>query len=285
MTRLRVAVLMLALVILLESPGWAHGIVGNRFFPATLAIDELALPSVTHIKGPEGKETEIAVELAKTITRDLGISVSGTYRFVDPADPDEKSTSGFDNPSIGLKYTLLRNAPHEAALSLAFEWNIGGVGKESAGAASFHTISPSLLFGKGFGDLPDSVELLRPIAITGVLSAELPLTSQESNALVYGVTLQYSLPYLQTNVRDVGLPRFLSRLIPIVELLFSTPIDGGKTTGTVNPGVIWAGKYFEVGLEAIIPLNSETGKNVGVRALVHVFLDDLYPTVFRPIFQ
>jgi hypothetical protein len=35
--------------------------------------------------------------------------------------------------------------------------------------------------------------------------------------------------------------------------LFSTPIDGAekwKTTGTVNPGLIWTGKFIEIGVEA-----------------------------------
>jgi len=53
----------------------------------------------------------------------------------------------------------------------------------------------------------------------------------------------------------------------------------------VNPGLIWAGKYVEVGEGAIIPVNTRTGSDVGVRALVHFFLDDLWPTVFRPIFK
>jgi hypothetical protein len=73
----------------------------------------------------------------------------------------------------------------------------------------------------------------------------------------------------------------------MVELLFNTPVDGEekwKTTGTVNPGLIRAGKFVEVGVEAIIPINNRTGKNVGVQALLHFFLDDLYPAVFRPLF-
>ena len=77
-------------------------------------------------------------------------------------------------------------------------------------------------------------------------------------------------------------------MIPLVELTFETPLEGqakGKTTGTVNPGVIWAGKLFEVGVEAIIPINSWTGRNVGIRALLHFFLDDLYPAAFRPLFR
>ena len=38
-------------------------------------------------------------------------------------------------------------------------------------------------------------------------------------------------------------------------------------------------------MEAIIPVNNRTGSNVGVRALVYFFLDDLWPAVFRPIFK
>ncbi len=288
----RVAVVSLALLLALDvGPTWAHGVVGKRFFPATLAIedplvaDELALPSVLHIKGPEGKETEIGAEFQKRLTPNLGFTISGEYRILDPSDPEERSESGFGNPEVGVKYTVLRNEPHEAAASLAFEWEIGGVGKKAVGAEPSSTIAPSLLFGKGFGDLPDDLAFLKPVALTGVFGAEIPLTRRESDALVYGVALQYSLPYLQSFVRDVGIPAPFNRLIPVVELLFSTPLDEGKTTGTVNPGLIWAGKFFEVGVEAVIPVNSETGKNVGIRALLHVFLDDLYPAVFRPLVQ
>ncbi len=270
-------------------PAWGHGVVGKRFFPATLAIedplvaDELALPSVSHIKGPEGKETEIGVELQKRITPDLGLTVGGEYRVRDPSDPDTDAHSGFGNPELGLKYTLLRDAPRELALSLALDWEVGGVGSRRVEAESFSTLGPSLLFGKGLGDLPESLALLRPLAVTGVIGAEIPLTGRESNALTYGLAIQYSIPYLQSFVRDVGLRGPLGRLIPIVEVLFATPLEEGRTTGTVNPGFIWAGRFFEVGVEAIVPVNDATGKTVGVRALLHFFLDDLMPAAFRPL--
>ncbi|HUO65292.1 MAG TPA: hypothetical protein VMT97_16375 [Terriglobales bacterium] len=57
------------------------------------------------------------------------------------------------------------------------------------------------------------------------------------------------------------------------------------STGTVNPGIIWAGKYFQIGLEAVVPINERTGKNVGIRGQLHFFLDDLFPnTLGRPLF-
>lgn len=276
------------------NPVEAHGLAGQRFFPATLVIedpfvaDELALPSFSTIKTPDGRETSIGAELAKTITPSLGVSVGAEYLFLDPEEAGESSTDGFANPEVGLKYMLFKSDAHEAIVSLAFDWEIGGVGKESVGASRDSTIGPSLLFGKGLGDLPDALAYLRPIAITGVFGAEIPFAADDATSLTYGISIEYSLRYLQNVVRDVGLPVFVSQISPIVELLFETPIEGDdkwRTTGTVNPGLIWAGKYFEVGVEAIIPVNNRTGSNVGVRALVHFFLDDLWPTVFRPIFQ
>jgi hypothetical protein len=84
------------------------------------------------------------------------------------------------------------------------------------------------------------------------------------------------------------LPDFVRRLIPLVEIELQTPIDrgqGGRTTGTVNPGVIWAGKFFQVGVEAVVPINERTGKNVGIRGMLHFFLDDLFPnSIGRPLF-
>ncbi len=272
-------------------PAWAHGVAGQRFFPATLTIDdpfvadELSLPSVLHIKGPEGKQTTLGAEFSKSITPSFGLSIEAEYSFLDPSDPEERSSDGFGNPELSAKYVFFKSDAHETILSLGFSWEIGGAGQKSGGAESFSTISPALFFGKGLGDLPDALAYLRPLAITGVFGAEIPLTSAEGNSLTYGVAIEYSLPYLQQFVKDVGIPPAVGRIFPIVELLFSTPLDGGKTTGTVNPGLIWAGKYIEVGIEAVIPINSETGKNVGVRALFHVFLDDLFPTVFRPIFR
>jgi hypothetical protein len=64
-------------------------------------------------------------------------------------------------------------------------------------------------------------------------------------------------------------------------------LEGGALPeGTINPGIIWAGKYFQLGLEAVIPINERTGKNVGIRGQIHFFLDDLFPTTIgRPLFK
>jgi hypothetical protein len=88
-------------------------------------------------------------------------------------------------------------------------------------------------------------------------------------------------------VKDVGMPDPFRRMIPVVEFDLSKPIDrgAGGWTGTVNPGVIWAGRTMQFGLEAVIPVNSRTGGGKGFLFQVHFFLDDLFPQgIGRPVF-
>ena len=103
------------------------------------------------------------------------------------------------------------------------------------------------------------------------------------NNLEWGLALEYSLIYLQTQVRDIGLRAPFDRLIPLVEFAMETPLNRGRTptTGTANPGAIWSGKYFQVGVEAVIPINAHTGHNVGVLAQLHFYLDDVFPRIFK----
>jgi len=88
-------------------------------------------------------------------------------------------------------------------------------------------------------------------------------------------------------VKDVGLIAPFKNMIPLVEFSFTSPEnrDGGETTGTVNPGVLYESRYYQIGAEAIIPVNGATGHEVGVIIQVEVFIDDIWPKVFgHPIF-
>ena len=95
---------------------------------------------------------------------------------------------------------------------------------------------------------------------------------------------------LNSNVFDLGMPEFFNQLNFIVEARLQTPVaytltSGTLTTGTVSPGVIWTGSYFQVGVEALIPINRQSGSGVGVIAQIHFYLDDIFPrTIGKPLF-
>jgi hypothetical protein len=108
------------------------------------------------------------------------------------------------------------------------------------------------------------------------------------DVLEWGFALEYSVIYLQSQVQDMHLRAPFDRLIPLVEFALETPLNRGargQTTGTVNPGIIWAGRYCQFGVEAVVPINERTGNNVGVIAQLHFFIDDLFPhSLGRPLF-
>lgn len=269
----------------------AHAIAGDRIFPATLAIDdpgvsdELTLPQVSTFKakdndGADRWLTDAAAEYDKRITDRLGVSISDAY------DHEQDNGSGFDNLGVGVKYQAITNAPHEFMLSVGVDADIGNTGSHLIGDRH-SSFAPAVFVGKGFGDLPDSLDWLKPFALTGTAGVNLPATGDEPQAMEYGFTLQYSLPYLQQHVKDVGLPKPVDGLTPVIEFAFESPYDRGEhtTTGTINPGVIWMGHTMQLGLEAIVPMNSATGSGVGAVAQVHFFLDDLFlHSIGKPIF-
>jgi hypothetical protein len=276
-------------------PAFAHGFAGNRFFPATLATDdpfvadELSLPTFQAIRQPGDQPTktfDLSADVALKLTPNFGIEIGDGYQFQKAVGSNLHT--GFDNLEVGAKYQFLVNAEHETILSLGVDAEIGGTGSRAIGADSFSTVVPGFFFGKGFGDLPDSLWILRPFALTGQVGVSFPTRSNDGegqvpNNLEWGLALEYSLIYLQGYVKDVGLRPPFDRLIPVVEFPMETPINrsGTPTTGTINPGVIWSGKYFQIGIEAVIPVNRHTGNNVGVLAQLHFYLDDLLPKLFR----
>ena len=282
----------------------AHCFVGPRFFPATLLIDdpcvadEMSLPTVAWSKTgdvPPATEWDVSGELSKRITKSFGISIGEDWSQI--RQPGSPTLAGFSDLETTFQYQLLKDASHETAMLVGLIVDWGGTGATSAGIGTpYSLITPTYYFGQGLGQLPDSISWARPFAITGQVGYQIPLMSFDVAAgayipqvLVYGGSLQYSMPYLKSEVKDFQLPDFINHLIPIVELQLETPVANNfgnsfVTTGTVNPGVIWVGSYFQVGLEAMIPVNRDSGTGVGVLGQLHLYLDDMFPkTLGKPL--
>jgi hypothetical protein len=309
----------LAIMLVPLGESGAHEIVGNRFFPATLGIDdpgvndELAFPTVAVFKtgdDPSFRQRDISGEFSKRITEAFAVSFGSTYSHLSPpGGPTGMGASGFQNLDTTFKYRVFKDPEHEFVMSVGLSVEWGGTGSKSVGADPFNTYTPTFYFGKGLGDLPDTLSWIRPVAITGQVGYAIPGRNSATTfgidpdtgdptidnefhprVLNWGGTIQYSMPYLKSAVVDLGLPDFINHLIPLVEATFQTPVantltSGTLTTGTIQPGFIWVGNTFQFAIEALIPINRQSGTNVGVIAQLHLFLDDIDPHgIGKPIF-
>lgn len=286
-----VAVSLVSMLMAGATTARAHGFVGSRFFPPTIAtddpfaVDEFAFPTVSTMRypasddGPAYRETDVGLSFSKEILPRFALSFSETY--VNQAPDGMSSVNGFDNLELNAKYQLWENVPHEAIFSIGSDWEVGGTGAKKIGADSANTFTPTIYFGKGLGDLPDALKYARPFALTGTLGEDFP-TSAAPNNLEWGFALEYSLRYLQTQVKDLGLPALFKTMIPVVEVAMTTPENrgGGPTTGTINPGLFYENNYFQLGAEAIISVNRDSGSGVGAVVQLSIYIDDLWPGIF-----
>lgn len=137
---------------------------------------------------------------------------------------------------------FFRSDPHETVMALALGCEVGGTGRKAVEAESF-------------GDLPDAAGLLRPLAVTGVFGAEI-LTHRSTRTV---------------KIKDDDLD--------VEASVIRTSSGGGRRSRTACPtsSLIGVGRFFQVGVEPAVPINERTGKNVGVRAILHFSLDDLFP--------
>src|SRR5262249_37559857 len=145
--------------------------------------------------------------------------------------------SGFQNIETTLKYRFFKDPIHELVMSVGLSIDWGGSGASGVGADKFATYTPTFYFGKGFGDLPATIWWARPVALTGPVGYSVPGSAQGVTAtddgidveyhpqfVNWGLSLQYSMPYLRSAVRDFDLPDIVNHTIPIIEASFQSPV-------------------------------------------------------------
>jgi len=277
----------------------AHAVCGDRVFPATLTIDdpgvgdELSLPTIQYLPipasggGPSGRSVDYGYEWDKTITQDLGFALNGDYFTRHDAG---ETLHGWDNITLTLKDELPCSEANEFMVSVGvirLFARSGSAQLRSAGAiSSVGSTQPTLYLGKGLGELP--VDYLRPLAVTGEVGYQVSDSSHVSpSQWAYGASLQYSMPYLQQHVKALDVPEFFTRLVPLVEISFTSPTRG-PTTGTISPGILYESDKWQFGVEAIISGNHATrlSQGTGVLLQFHLFLDDIFPnSLGKPLFD
>jgi hypothetical protein len=250
----------------------------------------------------------------------LAVFFTETFRILE--DANRGTRSGFDNFVIGAQYQLYTNPEHQFVFTVGGTAAIGGTGSPQI-ASSFSTLTPTIYIGKGFGDLPDSMAWLQPLNVTATVAVAVPTSSTtltslgtinnpsvapgdftslttvpsgpttlsetiNPKVLQWGFALEYSqITNLYTGPNRTG-TRYPEGWVPVVEFAMQTPLNGplaGRTTGTVNPGVIWVSRYLQFGIEAIVPIDAHSGRDVGVRAQAHLYLPAIFPEFYsKPVF-
>src|SRR5271155_1228076 len=128
-----VSIAVMAVVGLGAATAHAHGFVGDRFFPPTIATDdpfatdELLLPSISYFKSagsPATATTDGGFEFDKEIFPHFALGIAGDYLHLKP--DGEPASTGFDDFALSAKYQLWQNDAHEAIISVGALWKIGG---------------------------------------------------------------------------------------------------------------------------------------------------------------
>src|SRR3984893_2415457 len=270
----------------------AHDIAGNRYFPGTLTFDDPAVadeaivPNFSSSMHPDGggdvTDNRINWSFTPLPTPTVGVVSDNSWIA---RNWGVSKRSGFDVTSVGLKWEVYRDNPHETLLSAGLAWGIGHSGAHGVNANAPDTIRPGIFFGKGFGDLPDSVSWLRPFGVTGAFVLEHPTGGVSTNLgidpitgqlgpmltrnvdiLHWGFAVEFSTLYLTSRFTG-GPPKEepLNQFVPLVE--FALDSAPGRTTGmAMNPGVSYVAVTWQLAVEAIVPLNNVSGRDIGGRA-------------------
>jgi hypothetical protein len=292
-----------ALAVSDADPVAAHAISSVRVFPVTLTLDdpgvadEVTVSQVVYQQGSgPGNDTSYLWEWDKTITPDTALIYNHGYDVINVTA--SKKQTGFANVVLTGKWKAWVVPEHEFLVSLGVQREFAGDSHAVANgiADARGSTGPTAYFGKGLGDLP-LPGMLRPLAITGEFTYTIPdrrLNTTGNNggtvpSFFTGLSLQYSMPHLQSQVKDYGLPDFVNRLVPLVEMNYSTPTAapafGDPMTLSFSAGAIYLAGTYQIGLELVIPRNKAADKNVGYIAQLHLFLDDILPdSLGKPLF-
>lgn len=305
----RTSVAAAAGAVLLASPVNAHGVAGAHLFISTLLLDdpnvadEASLPTFMWLPQPSGSNPapvaySAGIEIDKRLTENFGIAINTGYAWLQT--PGQKTANGWQNLAVTAKYKPYVNAEHEFLYSVGVTrvfGRTGSTGDKGAvlGNADTSATTPIFYFGKGFGDLP--IGPLRALAVTGTIGYQIPDTRLKISGLdpnsggstfnkglwnqwQGGVSIQYSVRYLETQVKDHGLPEFVKHLTPLVEMSWSSPAskpNNGATQFLIGAGVNYTATDYAITMEALFPGNKQTGSHPGFIAQFHLYFDDLFP--------
>jgi len=264
--------------------------------------DEITIPQIAYAReaadgGPgPSHDTSVQFEYDKRVTDEFGFAINDDYNI--NQQNNAKTQTGWDDLTVTAKWAKCVDPDSDFQLGFGIIREFGRTGTSHIGADEYGNTAPTVYLGKGLDFV--AVPMLQPLQFTGEFSYAVadkafkqytvtdPATGAISaqsnngyaNAWIGSFSVQYSIPYLQNQIKDFGLPEPFAHLIPVAEFNWTSSAastGGSPTSWTVAPGFIYLRSWYQVGLEAVVPLNKAAGTNVGFIVQFHVFLDDLYP--------
>ncbi|MFZ0677201.1 hypothetical protein [Candidatus Binatus sp.] len=220
--------------------------------------------------------------LEKTISSDASFSLFVGYQRLEQEGEDE-AISGFSNLGLGYKHLLLALPANEFILTInpTLELPVG----DSRVSETHPRAGSDVLFQKGFGDLPESLAILRPAGIEGDAGFDSKVTGARDDLLDADLELEYSLGYLDANVAPGLVPTLIRNLTPHLDFNYAQYLSAHNNSSApdleLTPAIAWMNDTFEINLGAQIALNrasSGTGA-VAFVWLLGVSYDQLLPAL------
>jgi hypothetical protein len=219
--------------------------------------------------------------LEETISPDSSFSLFAGYQRL---EQEGETTTGFSNLSLAYKHVLISIPRHEFMLSLAPEAELP-VGNRSIGSESHARAGFDLIFGKGFGDVADTLALLRPAALEGDIGWETKVTGARDDLVAATAEIEYSLAYLDENVASFSVTHALRNLTPHLDFDYAQYMDAHRNSTApdfeLTPGIAWLNSTYEINLGVQIALNhaSSTTGAVAFVWLLGVSFDQIVPAL------
>jgi hypothetical protein len=203
---------------------------------------------------------------------------------VNQSPKEGPGATGFNDLELLPKWAFLTIPRHEFRLSLGAKF-ILPTGNPALEEQNHTQLGPEFLWAKGFGDLPHRgpTKYLRPFAIQGDFGYLPALGGRTWHEMFADNVIEYSLPYLSNNVRDIGLKWPLRNMYLYTEFNYDQLITGpaGQTFPQIRitPGLAFLNYYVELSVATQFPLNNATvPDNHGVViGLLDLFIDDILP--------
>ncbi len=219
--------------------------------------------------------------IEKTLSSDSSLSLFAGYQRL---EEEGETATGWSNLSLAYKHLLISLPRHEFVLSISPEAELP-VGSRSVGSESHARAGFDVLFAKGFGDLVDSVAILRPAAVEGDLSWEGKVTGARDDLVSANGEIEYSIGYLDENVGRSSFSHALRNLTPHLDFDYAQYMSAHRNSTApdfeLTPAMAWLNSTIEINLGVQVALNRASSGSGAVAFvwLVGVSFDQIVPAL------